>query len=213
MKLLIQTSVLLIFTTLSVSYGRPVDVEIPLSVVHNLTQSSSIYPHKSLSIHSSLTKSASSTSLAEPSPTLDILGEFIAPFIDAPAVVPIPDDESDPIVEVPIKEPITTPVEHGDIYSEQLVTNSDQEKLFSKKAIRAIKFNPISRVVNCFIGNEVRCEEFRQTNGYTCSRTSIGVACNTRQGEICSYEANCACHDFTEAAGMFCSDIDCAQHH
>ncbi|GAA5814424.1 hypothetical protein MFLAVUS_007920 [Mucor flavus] len=181
MKLPVHVSVALVVAILAAIDCRPVGL---VSSVYSI-------PAISSSINSSQSQSSYSP---QPSATLEIIGDITASFIDAPFIEFIPLGDSDPIVEVPIKEPVTNPVQ-------------DQE--INPQLVRAVKPSTIG---TCKPVNDTKCKAFRATDAFACSGTSLGVVCSTRDGSSCSDTAFNACFEFTQTAGVYCSIAGCAQN-
>ncbi|KAG2231578.1 hypothetical protein BDF21DRAFT_459605 [Thamnidium elegans] len=181
MKLSVEVSVALVIATLAAIDCRPVGLVSSVSSIPAI--SSSINYSKSQSSYSS-----------QPTAVLEILRDITAPFIDAPFIELIPLGDSDPIVEVPIKEPVTNPV---------------QDEATNPQLVRAVKPSAFG---TCKFANDIKCKAFRATGAFACSSTSIGVVCSTRNGSSCSNKAFDACFDFTQSAGIYCSVAGCAQN-
>ncbi|GAA5795236.1 hypothetical protein HPULCUR_000591 [Helicostylum pulchrum] len=181
MKLSAHVSVALVVAILAAIDCRPVGLVSSVPAI-----SSSINTSKSQSSYSPQPTTA---------PSLEIVRDITAPFIDVPFIELMPLGDSDPIVEVPFKEPVTNPVQDHQETNPQLV--------------RAVKPSAIG---TCKPVNDTKCKAFRETDAFACSGTSLGVVCSTRDGSSCLDTAFNTCFEFTQTAGVYCSVAGCAQN-
>lgn len=141
----------------------------------------------------------------EPSP---VLLTFASPqILDAPKIEPTPNEDSDPIVEVPIIEPISEPSEDV-IYPQQPGPELSAEEIEDLKSIR----NIANQIGECRTDSKNKCDIFKLAGGIVCSNTSAGVVCDNLNLTPCIDLVIDACYNFTDTTGVFCSEGGCAQY-
>ncbi|KAG2202422.1 hypothetical protein INT47_008893 [Mucor saturninus] len=134
---------------------------------------------------------------------------FASPqLIDAPKIMPIPSATSGLVMEAPIKESISEPSEDHINYPHQPEPKLTDQEIEELKSARDIA----NRVGDCSTDSLNKCDIFKLAGGIVCSNTSAGVVCDNLDFTPCTDLINDACYDFTDTAGVFCSEGGCAQY-